>query len=237
MTTSSNDEQAITSELDDLWGRRDEPGVAERCGELAKAGLSRNPASVGLLWRAARLHFWRADASDDPRTRESMSLAGWEEAERALELSPDCTDARYWAAASCGTYAEAIGVLVALSKGLDGRLRRNLDWVVEHAPGYERGGPLLALGRYWAQLPWPKRDRKKALANLRAALARHPENLRARLYLAEVLRAEGGAGRREALGLVEHVLGDAPGKYDAPEERLIQRRARALRGELERELR
>ncbi len=237
MTTSNADEQAVCRSLDEQWARRDEPEVVEQSERLLAESLAASPSSVALLWRAGRLHFWRADVSDDLRTREAMSLRGWEEAEKAVSLDPACPDAHYWAAAACGTYAEAIGVLNALSKGLDSRLRRNLDWTVERVPAYERGGPLLTIGRYWAQLPWPKRDRKRALEHLRAALAGHPENLRARLYLAEVLRGEGsGAARREALVHLEQILGAAPGKYDAPEERLIQRRARALRGQLEKEL-
>ncbi|HEY3447188.1 MAG TPA: hypothetical protein VGK67_12525 [Myxococcales bacterium] len=236
MSTSNADERAVSTSLDEQWARRDDPEVVERSEKLLEESLARSPASVPILWRAGRLHFWRADVSDDLRTRQAMSQRGWGEAEKAVALDPDCPDAHYWAAAACGTYAEAIGVLNALSKGLDARLRRNLDWAVQRVPAYEWGGPLLTLGRYWAQLPWPKRDRKKALESLRAAVSGHPENLRAKLYLAEVLQAEGsGAARREARVHLERILGAAPGRYDAPEERLIQRRARALRGQLEKE--
>ncbi|MGC4113174.1 MAG: hypothetical protein QM765_00535 [Myxococcales bacterium] len=232
MTTPNQDEQATCKTLDELWARRDEPAIVEQSEKLLAQALAEHPSSVGVLWRAGRLHFWRADVSDDLRTRESMSLRGWEEAEKAVGLDPGSADARYWAAAACGTYAEAIGVLNALSKGLDGKLRKNLDWVVERVPAYEWGGPLLTIGRYWAQLPWPKRDRKKALENLRAAVRAHPNNLRAKLYLVEVLQAEGSsASKREADQHLEQILAAAPGGYDAPEERLIQRRARALGGQ------
>lgn len=221
--------QAVYGDLDAMWTRRDAPEVIEGTERTLEAAFREVPDDVGLLWRAARFHFWRAELSDDPGTKERASRRGWDEAERALEKAPDCPEARYWAAAACGTYAEAVGVLAALSQGVDPKLRKNLDWVVAHAPDLERGGPLLTLGRYWAQLPWPKRDRKKAVASLRAALQAHPENLRARLYLAEVLLAEGGAARAEGQRLIDEILLATPGGYDAPEERLIQRRAKALR--------
>ncbi|MBI5547335.1 MAG: hypothetical protein HY901_25920 [Deltaproteobacteria bacterium] len=233
---SKSDLPALYKTLDELWTRRDDPEVLRLSERLVAEGLRHAGDDVGLLWRAARFHYWRSDLSDDVELKQSSSEQGWAEAERALAHDPECADARYWAAAACGTYAEAIGVLAALARGLEAKLRKNLDWTVERSAGYDRGGPLLILGRYWAQLPWPKRDRKKAYANLRAVLARHPENLRARLYLAEALHAEGGGQRREAMTLVEEILSAAPGGYDAPEERLVQRRASALKPEIEREL-
>lgn len=223
--------------LDELWTRRDDADALRRAEKELADARAVAPSDAGVLWRAARFHFWQAEVLDDSRARVAASQQGWDEAERALAVMPESADARYWAAAACGTYAEAIGVLAALAKGLEAKFRKDLDWVVQRAPGYERGGPLLTLGRYWAQLPWPKRDRKKAVQYLRAALEAHPENLRARLYLADVLRTEGGPARREAARLVEEILSASPGHYDAPEEKLIQKRAKALKAEIEKEWR
>lgn len=222
--------------LDELWTRRDEPEAIRQTDAVLAEALREAPDEPALLWRAARARFWMAEVAEDPKARQAVARQGWDDAERALAKQPDLADAHYWAAATSGTYAEAKGVLAALAEGLEAKFRKHLDWAVERAPDYDYGGPLLTLGRYWAQLPWPKRDRRKALQSLRMALQRHPENLRARLYLAEVLRGEKGAERREALKLVEEILTATPGAYDAPEERLIQRRARALRPEIEREL-
>lgn len=221
--------------LDELWTRRDEPDAVRQTDAVLGQALSRSPDEPALLWRAARARFWMAEVAEDAKARQALARQGWDDAERALAKQPDLADAHYWAAAASGTYAEAKGVLAALAEGLEAKFRRHLDWAVERAPDYDYGGPLLTLGRYWAQLPWPKRDRRKAVQNLRSALQRHPASLRARLYLAEVLRGEKGAQRQEALGLVEEILAATPGAYDAPEERLIQRRARALKAEMDRE--
>jgi tetratricopeptide (TPR) repeat protein len=221
-------------ELDELHRRRDEPEVPARIERLLTEASEAHPEDVGVLWRNARWHFWKADTAEAGRTKEKLSKAGWDLAERALGQQPESIDARYWAAANCGTYGETIGVVTALSKGIEGKFRKNLDYVVEKAPGYEWGGPLLTLGRYYAKLPWPKRDRKKAIQNLRAALEKNPTNLRARVYLAEVLLDDDEP--RQALELVEEVLAAQPGRYDAPEERHAQRLARGLKTRIEEEL-
>ncbi len=51
------------------------------------------------------------------------------------------------------------------------------------------GAPIVALGRYYYQLPWPLRDLKRSLAYLEEARRSHPGSLFGRLYLAETYHA------------------------------------------------
>ena len=90
-------------------------------------------------------------------------------------------------------------------------------------PKYQYGGIDVAWGRFYEKLPWPKRDRKKAEEHLRKVLTQiNPNNLRARVFLADTLAHDKRAA--EAKRLLEEVMAAPAGKYDAPEER----RAKAL---------
>ena len=97
-------------------------------------------------------------------------------------------------------------------------------------PGYAHGAIPVAWGRYYAKLPWPKYDQKKARAAYAKAMQINPANLRARLFLAELMIEEDqpDEGRR----LLEEVVKATPGKYDAPEERRCQRLAAAALAKL-----
>ena len=84
-------------------------------------------------------------------------------------------------------------------------------------PQYEHGSIDVAWGRFYDKLPWPKRDRKKAQEHLRMALQGHPDNLRARVFLAMSLMDDDQPG--EAKRLLDEVAAAPIGKYDPPEER------------------
>ena len=74
---------------------------------------------------------------------------------------------------------------------------------------YKDGGPMLALGRFWAVLPWPMRDREKALAYYREYQQTEyfATNTEAQLYVAELLIQIGGdKNKAEAKGYVENAL-------------------------------
>jgi hypothetical protein len=106
---------------------------------------------------------------------------------------------------------------------MEGKFKARLQRAGQLAPAYEFGGVDVAWGRFYEKLPWPKRDRKRAEEHLRRVLVeQNPNNLRARVFLAETL-ANGGRAA-EAKKLLDEVAAAQPGRYDAPEER----RAKAL---------
>ena len=68
---------------------------------------------------------------------------------------------------------------------------------------------MLSLGRFWSVLPWPMRDRNKALTYLREyqATPYFKDNYEAHIYLSEVLIGLGGdKNKTEAKGLLENAL-------------------------------
>ena len=204
--------------IDELHRRRDEHGPWSEEQQLVQATLARAPADYGALWRAARLFFW---LSDDPNgtadQRSSWGQQGWDLAERAVVANPNDVAGHYWAAVCMGNYALGLGVMKALAKGMEGKFRERLKRAGELGPQYEHGSIDVAWGRFYDKLPWPKRDRKKAQEHLRAVLQAHPDNLRARVFLAASLMEDDQPA--EGKRLLDEVAAAQPGKYDAPEER------------------
>jgi tetratricopeptide (TPR) repeat protein len=214
---------AALARIDDLHRRRDERGAWNEEQRLVQALLARAPDDYDVLWRAARFYFW---ASDDPglsrEQRSRWGKDGWDLAEKAIATNPNDVAGYYWAAVCMGNYALGLGVVKALSQGMEGKFRDRLGRAGALNAGYEAGAVETAWGRFYDKLPWPKRDRKKAEEHLRRAMEINPAALRARVYLASCLLD--GKRPDEAKRLLDEVAAAPVGRYDAPEER----RAKAL---------
>jgi len=214
---------ALAARIDDLHRRRDDRGAFSEEQRLVQAGLARTPDDYGLLWRAARFYFW---ASDDPslpkEQRSRWGKDGWDIAEHAILSNPNDVAGYYWAALCMGNYVLGLGVVKALSLGMEAKFRDRLGRAAALNDAYEYGGVETAWGRFFDKLPWPKRDRKQGEDHLRRALAINPAALRARVYLAISYLDSDRAP--EAKRLLDEVAAAPVGRYDAPEER----RAKAL---------
>ena len=209
---------AQLARIDELHRRRDDHAAWTEEQQLVQAAVGRAPNDYGALWRAARLYFW---LSDDPNVssdqRSKWGQQGWDLAEHAIAVNPNDVAGHYWAAVTMGNYALGLGVVKALTRGMEGKFKERLKRAGELGPQYEHGAIDLAWGRFYDKLPWPKRDRKKAQQYLRGALQTHPKNLRARVFLAQSLMDDDQLP--EAKKLLEEVAAAQPGQYDPPEER------------------
>jgi tetratricopeptide (TPR) repeat protein len=227
---------ALLSRLDELHRRRDDKAAFAEAQRLVQSGLARAPGDYGLLWRAARYYFW---ASDDPgvsrEQRSHWGKDGWDIAEHAIAVNPNDVAGHYFAAVCMGNYALGLGVVKALSIGLEGKFRDRLGKAAALNDGYENGGVETAWGRFFDKLPWPKRDHKQAEEHLRRALQINPGALRARVYLASMFLDGGRAP--EAKRLLDEVAAAQVGRYDAPEERRAKAMAVGLQPELAAKLR
>jgi tetratricopeptide (TPR) repeat protein len=227
---------AVLARIDELQRRRDDHAAFAEEQRLADAVVARAPADYEALWRAARVYFW---ASDDPGLphdqRSRLGKIGWDLAERAIAANPNDVAGYYWAAVCMGNYALGLGVVRALSQGLEGKFRDRLGRATALNDGYQWGGVETAWGRFFEKLPWPKRDRKAAEEHLRRAIAMNPNALRAREYLAGVYL---DAGRlAEARPLLDQVTAAAGDRYDPPEERRAKAIATGLANDLAAKLR
>jgi hypothetical protein len=222
---------ALLARIDELHRRRDDRNVFSEEQRLVQAGLQRAPDDYGLLWRAARFYFW---ASDDPGLardqRSRWGKDGWDIAEHAIAVNPNDVAGYYWAAVNMGNYALGLGVVKALSIGLEGKFRDRLGRAATLDDGYQDGGVETAWGRFFDKLPWPKRDRKQAEEHLRRALQINPAALRARVYLGKMyLDSDRPADAKRVL---DEVAAAPVGRYDPPEERRAKAMAVGLQPEL-----
>jgi tetratricopeptide (TPR) repeat protein len=209
---------AAESRVEELWSRRDQPGVMAEAKKILDDGLAKWPNEYGLLWRAAYWYLWESDApgrSNDQKSK--IAKQGFDLAERAVAANPNDVHGHFMSATTLGTYALGIGVVKALTQGIEGRFRKQLAEAERFDPKFGFGAIPLTWGRYYAELPWPKRDRKKAEAFYRQAMVVNPANLRARVFLAELyLQMDRAADAKKLLDEVQAAPGN---KYDPPEER------------------
>jgi cytochrome c-type biogenesis protein CcmH/NrfG len=205
--------------LDAHFAERDTPAREQALETALVAALRERPDSVEHLLRLARLRAWQADAAPDKEAKRRLGREGWELGDRVAQLAPGRAEGYYYAAASLASYGDGVGVLAALSQGLEGQFLQRVRRAVELDPWLDAGGPQVALGRYHYTMPWPKRDLRRARALYTGVLARHPDNLRARYYLAQLALRE--KAEAEAQGLLTGVLQAPPGP-NPPEERRIK---------------
>jgi hypothetical protein len=216
---------ALLEQADLAYGRRDEPDALDLLKTSLEEAQKLAPDDYEVLWRQARLDFW---ISDDPglsaKEKSRVGKLAWDLGDRATRASPDRVEGWHYAAAGMGTYALGIGVLQALGEGIEAKFKERLGKAEKIDPGFEHGAVQTAWGRFYFKLPWPKYDAKRSEKALEAALAMNPDNVRAHVYLAQLLARERHGDR--AHEELDHALAKPPGQYDAPEERRWQEVAR-----------
>ena len=130
---------------------------------------------------------------------------GIEYSEKAIELNPKRPEGYYYYGLSVGTYADGVSILTALAEGLKNKTQKGLEKAYEMDKMYDKAGPILALGRFWSVLPWPLKDKEKALAYYREYQITEyfATTAKAKIYLAELLLdIKGKDNKKEALDLL-----------------------------------
>jgi tetratricopeptide (TPR) repeat protein len=223
----SADVKAALARADAAWPERDQPGKLEAMRTDLEAAERAAPDDYGVLWRLSRLYFWLSDDPALPDAEKSkLGKKGWELGDRATAANPKGVEGWFYAAGGMGNYSLGIGILNALSQGIEGKFKERLSKAEAIDPGFNAGGIANAWGRFYFKLPWPKYDAKKSESYLRKAIKMNPDNVRARVYLAELYQKENHP--KEARKLLEEATAHDPGRYDAPEERRYQQRAKEL---------
>jgi tetratricopeptide (TPR) repeat protein len=225
----------FSARLDAHWVTRDAAESIKQQNQAVADGLKAFPSDYDLLWRSARHKWFVADGQDADHGAQKKALAkeAWAYADRALKVKPGAFEGHYYKALSIGAYSEAIGVLTALSEGIEGQFVENLDIALKTNEAFDRAGPVRAKGRYYASLPWPKRDREKAVELLNKAIKLSPEATRSYLYLAEVLLQAGKV--KEAQAAMRKVY-SLKQDFDPPEGRRVMNWARPIAAQIEAEL-
>lgn len=190
----------------------------------------KNPGDYGAFWRAARaVHEYAAAIVTEKKGswKDSCKILGKKGmalAERAIALDSGAVEGYFYYGLCVGIYAEGVSTLRALREGLKGRTQHNLEKAFAIDKGYLDGGPAIALGRYWAVIPWPYRDRKKALECYRAyqQVARTGVSWpRRSYYVAELLCDLGREHYEEAGRLLSKVAASTDTAWSRKAEKLL----------------
>ena len=227
-----HDVPALLTQVDEEWQRRDEPGLIERIRSQLERAEKAAPDDYGVLWRLAQYYFWLSDdptLKDDEKSR--LGKKSWDYGDRATAANPDKVEGWYFAALGMGNYSLGIGVLKALGQGVESKFKERLAKAESIDPRYFSGGIFAAWGRFYFKLPWPKYNARKSEQMLRKALRVNPDNVRGRVFLAELYEREGHP--EEARKLLQEAVVRQPGSYDPPEERRSQKLARDLLAQMD----
>jgi hypothetical protein len=207
---------------DELWRARDQPGVEKEMEQVLLQHLAVEPRSFEANWRLASLYNWMADSKEGDE-KAALGRKGWDAGDKAIAANSGDVRGHYTAAVGIGLYSEGVGIITALSQGLEGKFRDRILAALRLDKDYLNGAPQVVWGRYFFKLPWPKRNVDEATKVLTEAVRTHPTNLRAKLYLADCYADSDKV--EEGLKLVKQILA-APDGEDPPEERRVKKKAR-----------
>ena len=221
------------SAIDALWRERGDPAKAEEGIQTCQAALAAKPDDVDRIFRLARAELWVGDGLENNEDRkQKLGREVWELGDRMVKAKPEWVGGHYYAAAGIGIYSQAVGILKALGEGLESKFNERLDKAIQIDPRFQKEMPLIAKGRYYFELPWPKRNLGKSATWYRKALALAPNNLRATAWLGETLWRDGDvAGARAQLAKVQE--GHVPD--DPPEEARVKSIAQKIAAQMDKE--
>jgi hypothetical protein len=209
-------------QFDELWRRRDEPGMEKQLEQILQQALAVEPRSFEGNWRLASLYNWEADVKEGDE-KAALGKKAWETGDKAIAADASKVRGHYNAGVGIGLYSEGVGIITALSQGLEGKFRDRIQAALRIDKDYLDGAPQVVWGRYFFKLPWPKRDVGQATKVLTEVMRAHPTNLRAKLYLADCYADDDKV--EEGRKLAQQVL-DATAGTDPPEERRLKKKAR-----------
>ncbi len=180
--------------------------------DLYLAALKDAPGDYETNWKCARAY------RDYGNISKRKKVEGWEKicaeygkkgmayAKKAIDIMPDKPDAHYYYGISVGIYSDGVSILTALREGLKKKTQSSFEKAYELDKMYKEAGPILSLGRFWAVLPWPLKDKKDSLKYYREyqQTSYFADNDEAHIFIAELLMDIGGSeNKAEAKMLLE----------------------------------
>jgi hypothetical protein len=81
-----------------------------------------------------------------------------------MEQDPSRPGGYYYFCLNVGIYSDGVSKFIAIMEGLKNKTQLCFEKVYKLDKVYDNIGAILARGRYWALLPGPFKDEKKALS-------------------------------------------------------------------------
>lgn len=197
----------------------------EKVIKLYEKLLAKDPDSFPDNWKMARGCWFYADLA------KRHKISGWKDickeygkkgmkyAKEAIELEPDKPHGYYYYGLCAGSYSDGVGLFTALGEGLKDKVLKNLEKAYEIDKYFAKGGPIIALGRFWQVVPWPYNDKDKALQyyrEYRQQTGFSDSSAAARVYvwMAEILMDRWDSeSEKEACRLLEKAVNLAEDPY------------------------
>ena len=177
--------------------------------------VEEDPESYEANWKCARAHREYADYCLE------HELEGWKDickeygkialgyGEKAKELEPEKVEGHYYFGLSAATYSDGVSIIKAIKEGLKGDTEDAFYEAYDIDKMYDTGGPILAIGRFWHQLPFPFKKKKRAEKFLEEHHQYFPDDPEGLVYYAELLIDR--KKKDEARPLLEKAIaGDEP---------------------------
>lgn len=177
--------------------------------------------SYEALWKCARAHRDYGNKLKQKAEGEWEDLCakhgktGMQFAEKAIALAPEKVEAHYYYGLSVGIYSDGVSILTALSEGLKNKTQDSFEAAYKIDKSYNRGGPMLSLGRFWTVLPWPMSDEDQALAYFREFQAAGflDDSVEGKVYMSEVLIDIGGKDNETEAKALLQAAAQSPETY------------------------
>jgi tetratricopeptide (TPR) repeat protein len=184
----------------------------KRAIEIYLQALAVTPDDYEINWRLSRTYREYGEAAkrtnmvDWKNICASYGKEGMKFAQNAITLEPERPEGHYCYGLNAGIYSDGVSILTALREGLKNKTQSSFEKAYALDKMHDQAGPILSMGRFWAVLPWPFRNTKKALRFYREYQETEyfDDNAEAQIYLAELLlRLKGEENRQEATTLLK----------------------------------
>jgi hypothetical protein len=179
-------------EADALFEKGDVDSILESIPLYVKA-VEANPNNYEANWKCARAHREYANLNLE------QELEGWKDickkygkdgmgyGEKAKELEPDKIEGHYYYGLCVASYSDGVSILKALKEGLKGSTQDAFYTAYEIDKMFEDGGPMLAIARFWHQLPFPLKNKRRAQKYFEEHHEYFPDDPQGLVYFAELL--------------------------------------------------
>jgi hypothetical protein len=175
---------SVVDQMDSLWDRRPDGESLRRLIEIGEQATGER-AEFEVAWRISRACVYLGETQENRTLRKALAVKGMEWARKAMEMKPERVEGHYFYGSTVGQYGATVGMASAVAQGIAGKFEESMNKSYEIDRDYDDGGSMIALGRFFYVLPWPKHDLKRSRLLLEEAKQRHPKRLLARLYLAD----------------------------------------------------